>query len=140
MQIDLVLFVWLRALFASAVRTVNHTYSPMFHPSINIRFLSSQHPLAAVSGPSTARHPSPFKKAQQFSGPLLPLQPTVLPQCVTNCNFTIFLLFHTHCVIRRVPAGATRIMDSSTLKCVVVCFPPFRCPDVPPDMSNRSLY
>jgi hypothetical protein len=122
-KLTLFFFVWLHApspvLFE--VRTVNHTYSPMFRPNIDIGFLLSQHPLDAVSGPSTARHPSPFKKAQRFSGPLLPLQPTVPPQCVTYHNSNIFLLFHTHCVICRVPAGATRIMDTSTQpNCVVV--------------------
>jgi hypothetical protein len=44
-------------------------FYPISLSSIDIRSSLLKHSMAAVSGPLTTRHPSPFQKAQKFLSP-----------------------------------------------------------------------
>jgi hypothetical protein len=82
------------------------------------------YPMAAVSGPSTARHPSPFRKAQKISRPSAANAAHGPASVCIHPKFNLLRPSFSRLRRRRVLAGVTRIMDTSTQpSCVVVSYP-----------------
>jgi hypothetical protein len=100
------------------------TVPPHFSVHHRYRIPPPNYPMAAVSGPSTARHPSPFRKAQKISRPSAANAAHGPASVCIHPKFNLLRPSFSRLRRRRVLAGVTRIMDTSTQpSCVVVSYP-----------------